>query len=815
MPIRCLLIGEENLLVECAQILLARQHIISGVVSTVVSIQAWCEQHNIPCFATIRDFSESTNAKVDYLFSIVNGKILSSSDLAVAVEGAINYHDSILPRYAGVNATTWSIYNNEVEHGITWHMINEGIDTGDIVYQNRFPISQNETALTLNLKCFQEAISGFQSIINDIESNTLSAIPQTAENRSYYGLTHVLPNLGFVDWNTTSAEQLERHVRSVNFGGYKNGVGTMKLFLDDQFWIIKSVTILNEPCSETTGRVLHVTETGLTVSTLTHPVHLEFSISSSGKPITNTIFNQRFTEGAQLPPLPNQICQTHKDYALALKKELHWLDKLSQQGEHAIFNDKIFERNSNSTLLKLCLNEPAKFYMAGILIYLFRISDYEQFSFYMINENLSLNSKHSGGLLSSLLPSNSFIEAENDGKICLEKIESFLSANTENGTYLTDIFVRHPSLNIPENDCFISIAISGPELQPPENSILHFAIDENNGTLEIRHQIDIKYQGGVLQPILNNMSEHITNIIKNIKNNPDKKISSFTFLTNEEKSDILTWSTGEFHQLPSHNLVERISANARSFLYEAAICDENSAINYEELLSSAENISHNISGLLDNRNEPIGLHSTINPKSVPVILGIISAGYICHPVSPGHEVSTTHGFRQLITSKATLDEFTENFSAVPQNALHDINMLFEPCAKKLPNVVASQSPALQLEQVYTHKNLINISFWLAKKMLLKHGDRIFISGETDINKASLILVCSLMYGATVYTYSEALNSEQLHSYIQETEATHALITTAEYKELLRFAKIDKLGIIILDNFSEEAVSSPYTCLSIS
>jgi methionyl-tRNA formyltransferase len=54
--------------------------------------------------------------------------------------GAINLHPSFLPRYRGPNPWFWTYYNMETEGGVTIHFIDEGEDTGDIIYQSSFEI---------------------------------------------------------------------------------------------------------------------------------------------------------------------------------------------------------------------------------------------------------------------------------------------------------------------------------------------------------------------------------------------------------------------------------------------------------------------------------------------------------------------------------------------------------------------------------------------------------------------------------------------------------------------------------------------------
>ena len=106
----------------------------------------------------------------DWLFSIANLAIVPDAVLAKATSGAINFHDGPLPRYAGLNAPVWALLNRETRHGVTWHLIEGGIDEGDIVEQRRFDLDAGETALTLNTKCYAAAIESFGALVAALET---------------------------------------------------------------------------------------------------------------------------------------------------------------------------------------------------------------------------------------------------------------------------------------------------------------------------------------------------------------------------------------------------------------------------------------------------------------------------------------------------------------------------------------------------------------------------------------------------------------------------------------------------------------------
>ena len=118
----CLVIGEDELTLHCADFLLQIGFEITFI-SPVLQIQTWCRSKGVICYESIQEILELK--KYDYLFSIVNSTIISGSFLKKIKKLAINYHDSLLPQFAGVNATPWALLSRSQKHGITWHVITE------------------------------------------------------------------------------------------------------------------------------------------------------------------------------------------------------------------------------------------------------------------------------------------------------------------------------------------------------------------------------------------------------------------------------------------------------------------------------------------------------------------------------------------------------------------------------------------------------------------------------------------------------------------------------------------------------------------
>src|SRR5262245_31593611 len=101
-----------------------------------------CEQHGIQTTSEMGDYM-----RADWLLNVNSTIKFSRAILNQFYRGALNLHPGPLPQYAGVHVEQWAIRNMESLFGATIHLMDEGIDTGPVVAQGRFNISENDTAL--------------------------------------------------------------------------------------------------------------------------------------------------------------------------------------------------------------------------------------------------------------------------------------------------------------------------------------------------------------------------------------------------------------------------------------------------------------------------------------------------------------------------------------------------------------------------------------------------------------------------------------------------------------------------------------------
>jgi methionyl-tRNA formyltransferase len=126
----------------------------------------------------------------------------------------INCHAGKLPFYRGRNILNWALINDEKEFGITVHFVDEGIDTGDIILQETYPIKDNDDYSTLLKVAHVECANVLYSAINLIKSQSFSLIKQ--KDIDPVGLYCKKRKLGdeVLDWNQTS-RQIFNFIRAI------------------------------------------------------------------------------------------------------------------------------------------------------------------------------------------------------------------------------------------------------------------------------------------------------------------------------------------------------------------------------------------------------------------------------------------------------------------------------------------------------------------------------------------------------------------------------------------------------------------------
>ncbi|MCH2094782.1 MAG: LLM class flavin-dependent oxidoreductase [Rhodobacteraceae bacterium] len=264
--------GNESLLVECSERMLSRGHQISAVVTRNPAVAEWARGKGVAVFSPGAGLVDHLRGiRFDWLLSIANLSVIPQAVLKMATKGAVNFHDGPLPRHAGLNAPVWALIEGDQQHGITWHMIEDGVDTGDILVQRSFAITAADTALTLNTKCYEAAIDSFGDLLTALEADTPDRRRQDPEQRTYHARTDRPAGGGLLDGSMTAA-QGARMIRALDHGTYWNPLCLPKISVGGTLYAVGGAQ--PRDCDGTPGSLLDIGADGVTVAMADTGLHL-------------------------------------------------------------------------------------------------------------------------------------------------------------------------------------------------------------------------------------------------------------------------------------------------------------------------------------------------------------------------------------------------------------------------------------------------------------------------------------------------------------------------------------------------------------
>lgn len=221
-------------------------------------------KHNIPVFQpkSLRRDEELINQlkgmELDFIIVVAYGQILSKEVLDIPKYGCINLHGSLLPKYRGAAPIHYAIMKGETESGNTTMLMDEGLDTGDMLLKNVVKIDENMTTAQLHDELMT---SGAELLINTLEGlvdGKITPIKQGESETCYASMLN--KEMAKIQWNKSSKE-IHDFVRGLNSYpmAYTFYDGISMKVIETKLTSIKS--------KEKPGTIISVNSEGILVST--------------------------------------------------------------------------------------------------------------------------------------------------------------------------------------------------------------------------------------------------------------------------------------------------------------------------------------------------------------------------------------------------------------------------------------------------------------------------------------------------------------------------------------------------------------------
>ena len=159
-------------------------------------IQAWQPKRVKKSQETLAKLRE---AAADAFVVVAYGQILSQEILDMPRLGCINVHGSILPQYRGAAPIQWSIYNGDRATGITTMLMDQGLDTGDMLLKAYTKVGLLDNSLDIAIKLANQGAELLIETLLKLDSNSLNPTPQNDAESSYARLIDKSDYI--IDWS--------------------------------------------------------------------------------------------------------------------------------------------------------------------------------------------------------------------------------------------------------------------------------------------------------------------------------------------------------------------------------------------------------------------------------------------------------------------------------------------------------------------------------------------------------------------------------------------------------------------------------------
>lgn len=651
----CYVIGVDSLLIRCSEILLEKGNKILGVISSAPNIKNWAFEKGIKVIEHDNNLFESIkNDSFDYLFSITNLEILPDDLINLPKVCSINFHDGPLPKYAGINATTWAIMNGEKNYGITWHEITTEIDKGDILKQQFFEIEEGETALSLNAKCFEAAANAFEELVEDLNTGNVNRLKQKLEERSYFGKYKRPENASLINWSR-SADEIYAFVRSLNFGRYSNPLGMPKIKLEDKYYVVTEVEVTNQKSSSAPGTITSLSDGKITISTQSTDINIKTIFTINGLPasVKDLISQHNLISGYYLNGLDDETAKNITSVnTAAAKKEKFWVKRLREiEGIdlHYAKKEKVVQEISMpseetielpvSVIDKLISEniDSSVFLAAAFSIFIGRHSGKDNYSIGLINQQLMNELKNTGNLFADCLPVNISFNPDENFSSSVNPVSEQIETCLKSKTYVRDIFARYPELHSyidkatePSYPVCIGLFDDASGITPHSGNILTLIISSDLSRVKLVYD-----SSSINDENIKLLKNQFLNFLELSIQNPNSKTGIIPIISQHEKKKLLTeWNNTET-EYPIERCIHTLFEEQvlRSPDAVAVYC-KGSSLTYRELDNRSNKLAQKLQHFGVGPDVLVGISLHRSLEMMVAILAVLKAGGAYVPLDP-------------------------------------------------------------------------------------------------------------------------------------------------------------------------------------
>ena len=541
-------------------------------------------------------------------------------------------------------------------HGVTWHVMTEFVDAGDIVKQTLFEIDEAETAFTLNTKCYDAAIRSFAELIDDLAYARISARKQNLNERTFFSLDKRTSPGCMLSWKH-SARDFGAFVRALDFGSYPNPMGLPKLAIGKDFLIVSEVEVLNAMSAVAPGTVTHIDPNFVRVSTIDGEIALRKLLTIDGQPLPIADFVAKFGlyEGYQFEELDQEVATRITTYHASIcQHEAFWAKQLETL-ENITLPYAHWKTSSVASARCLCVPMPVPaeilntldnrfatgcrgdILLAAFAAYLARLAGVWSFDLGYRDSELASNVADLEGIFAAHVPLHMSMEHKQSFEEVFHAVREQVKLAEKRKTYARDIMARYPTLRAKANlqggyqpsICLERVEIPH-DYKAAHSSELTLVIREDGGECLWVYNAEVLDEESVVE-----MQQGFTAFLQGIASDPQQHISDLPVLTEKGRHRLLVEWNATHVGYPADMCIHQLfEAQVKRTPEAVAVVFEDSHLTYRELNSKANQLAHYLQRQGVGPEVLVGLCVERSLDMMVGLLGILKAGGAYVPLDP-------------------------------------------------------------------------------------------------------------------------------------------------------------------------------------
>ncbi|HEY5959045.1 MAG TPA: amino acid adenylation domain-containing protein, partial [Polyangiaceae bacterium] len=786
--------------------------VILGVHSADGSAAEWSKNCGVEYHATRKDFEASLDAtEFEWLFSLNNPWVIPASVLRLPKLGTINYHDSPLPRYRGLYATTWALIHGETSHAVSFHEVTESIDEGRILRQSAVPIVPEDTAWTLNAKCFETAIATFRELVLELvriaSVDQLNVTLQDDRIASYFGRWARPPKAAFIDFREP-AEAIHDLVRALDFGPIDNPFAIPKLLVENRVYAVGHAEVLSQS-THSCGELVQAATESIDVATSTRVIRLSRITSLIGGPV-DAMELARAVNGQPKPCLPCLSVQEANTlterYIELCRNESFWHRQLRSARQPELgFQVGGIQRpeasaqlsNFSRALGRYAGVEPLAVAASCVAAFLAKVNHFEGFDLGLV---LTEADPLIAALTAPVVPLR--IEANADQSLTelATSIETGIALVRARGSFCQDLVLRYPELRI-RGEFRARVAIGAYDRAPKESSAeLFIGVNDETREVSLTHH-------GKLDPWqVSSIDDLLTQLLKSLQAIPNESLAQVPWLSETLRRQVLVgWNDSE-HPLPELSMTSLIEAVALRQPDANAVRFAGYSLSYAELTHRSRLVARRLIEQGVRTGDLVALSLPRSVEMVVAMVAILRAGAAYLPIDPSYPAARGRAMLDgahvsvAITCEGLRDKF---FGQVAQLILFDeqpetLRTVAVPSSRTtdLPEarpdglfcvIYTSGSTGKPKGVEVTQRGMVNHALAIARNYELGPNDRVLCSASLSFDVVGEQIYPALVSGAEVVIRPEDLfdSFRGFDDFIRSEQVTVMILPTSFWHEWTR------------------------------